>query len=128
MIITTVTLAITIKPHIKLAGGYLKGYDRLTSGDLNDIDRFVMGTRYGSYYRGADYARITDFDEYNHSGDVADKLVLYGSASYYYTEYGAGTGYNTNVYWAGTRDLIATVDTLSNESINLYDSNDVEYI
>ena len=101
------------------------GYDRLTSGDSNDIDRFVMGTSYGSYYRGTDYANITDFDDYNYSGDVADKLVLYGSASNYYT---VATNVGTDIYWAGTYDLIARVDTLSNESINLYDPNDVEYI
>ena len=101
------------------------GYDRLTSGDTSDIDRFVMGTSYGSYYIGAGYASITDFDDYNYSGDVADKLVLYGSASNYDTVTSWG---NTYIYWAGTSDLIALVDTWSGDAINLYDPNDAEFI
>ncbi len=104
------------------------GYDRLTSGDDSDIDRFAMGTSSGSYYIGGGYASITDFDDYNFSGDVADKLLLYGSASNYNIVTTSVGTYDTYIYWAGANDLIARVDTLSDDPLNLYDSNFVEYI
>ncbi len=107
--------------------------DTLTSGSINDTDRFYLASSAGSYYRdsGASgfnaYAKITDFDECNFTGDVSDKLVLYGSASNYYVSTNtSGTSY---VYYKPTSfsyDLVAIVDTVSGTGVDLYE--DAEFV
>ncbi len=107
-------------------GGYAynsREYDRLTSSSVGDTDRFVLGNRWGSFYRGSGHATITDFDEYNFRGETtSDKLVLYGSSSNYRVSTFNGTSY---VYY-GKSDLIAVVDTVSNTGINL--NEDVTFV
>ncbi|MDJ0714349.1 MAG: calcium-binding protein [Prochloraceae cyanobacterium] len=104
-------------------GGNYGGYDELTSGNVNNIDRFILGDSRGSYYKGNGYATITDFD--NDNKGFADKIVLYGSPSNYRT---VRTSVGTDIYLAGTNDLIASVDTIYNGAINLNLSISLQYL
>lgn len=62
--------------YINGYGGSFGEYDILSGGSGADV--FMLGGRFGSYYRGRGYATITDFNRFQ-----GDKISVYGSARNY---------------------------------------------
>lgn len=98
----------------KLVGGWgndiLNGYGYGTNeidtleGGL-EADTFVLGDRWGGvYYKGAGYARISDFKSWE-----GDKIQIAGSAS----DYKVYSFSNRTTIFANSNDLIAVLDNVS---------------
>ncbi len=112
--------------------------DILTSGSFNDSDLFVLGdgssTRNYVYYRNEgnlDYALITDFDIYNFTGDVSDRIQLAGSSQdYQVTNVNIHGNSGAGIFWSATNDLIAIVQGsgVSASNLDLSDSNQFNYV
>lgn len=92
------------------------GYDTLTGGSNADI--FSLGYN-GTYYKGAGYATITDFDRAEgdkiHLNDYgSDNINFYSLGT---SNWGGGDALDTKIYFQG--DLIGVVLDKSNMSFGL---------
>jgi Ca2+-binding RTX toxin-like protein len=88
-------------------------YDTLTGG--GGADRFALGDSSGSFYLGAGYATITDFQ-----WSEGDKIQIYGSSSNYTLDknsnWSGSSALDTAIYKNG--DLIAVVQDSTNVYLN----------
>ncbi|MGB3613444.1 MAG: hypothetical protein WBA10_06570 [Elainellaceae cyanobacterium] len=84
--------------YIRGYGGTFGEFDTLTGGF--GADTFVLGSSFGSYYRGLGHATITDFNRLQ-----GDKIDVFGSfANYGVTDYANG---DAHIRYNG--DLVAVV-------------------
>lgn len=88
-------------------------YDDLYGGSGSDT--FVLGSLYSSYYRGAGYATIKDFDP------LYDRIDLAGGIGDYVLEYAnvSGNSATDTLLRTRTGDLVAVIE----DSSTLYTSN-----
>jgi Ca2+-binding RTX toxin-like protein len=92
---------------IGYAGG--REYDTLTGGTGSDT--FVLGNASGAFYRGLEYATITDFNW------TEDWIEAKGIASQYFMRFGAwigGASRDTAIYYGN--DLLSVVEDTTNVS------------